>query len=207
MIELNLLPKELRKQEKIVLPEIPVLPISIGVLVFLFIIGAFLFFTVGVKKGTVLSFQSKWEKLEPQRKVVEKVVQAIQDLESREKAIGELSSSIVDWAELLSGLNQSMIPNVWLSDFKPVFNMKRDAKGTAGLMSGTLDLTGYALGAGETATSTVAKFINSLKNHEEFSKYFDDVELDNIRKQFYKDEEVMQFKLICKFKANPQKPV
>jgi len=206
VIELNLLPKEMRKPERPVLPEMPVLPISIGVLALLVFVSVVLFLSINLKKGGVSGLTKQWDALGPQRTVVEKIVRDIQDLESREKAISELAAYKLDWSELLSGLNQSMIANVWLFEFKPVLAKKKTTRGKGpkkeAELPASLDLTGYAFGKSEAATSTVAKFINSLKNHKEFSKYFEEIGLDSVRKQVYKDEDVMRFKLICKFKDN-----
>jgi len=206
MIELNLLPKELRKKKKVALPEIPILPIAIGVVCVLVVLQVILFGLMRSRKTRLRRLEKKWEQLEPQRKVINKVITGIKATENHVKVIKDIAAPEVDWAELLSGLNQSMIPNVWLSEFKPVFKKPQKGKKKTGLPT-SLDLTGYGLGSGEIATATVAKFIDSLKKTEEFSKFFDDIELQNMHKQTLDGEEVMRFKLICTFKTKEEEPI
>ncbi len=64
----------------------------------------------------------------------------------------------------------------------------------------SLDITGYALGESEVATSRVAKFIASLRKNRHFVLYFDDIELDDLRNEGVAKEEAMRFKLECRFK-------
>ncbi len=204
MIELNLLPKELRKKKRLALPEIPILPIAIGVVSVVVLLQVILFGFMRSRKTRLRRLEEKWEQLEPQRKVIDKVIKGIKGTESHVKVIKDIEALEVDWAELLSGLNQAMIPNVWLSEFKPAFKKPKKGKKKTGVPA-SLALTGYALGSGETATATVAKFIDSLKMVEEFSKYFNDVGLGSMHKQTLDGEDVMKFSLICKFKAK-EKP-
>ncbi len=71
------------------------------------------------------------------------------------------------------------------------------------MLQGAVSLTimGNALGKSQEATSVVAKFINSLKTNKNFSRYFDEVELENMNSGSVAGEEVMIFKLECESKA------
>jgi hypothetical protein len=100
---------------------------------------------------------------------------------------------------VLSGLNQAIIPNVWLSEFNLQFNGRPYSIKRGDELPTALVLKGYAVGNSEAATTTVAKFITSLKKNKDFSHYFGDVELQNMRGQVMDGEEVMMFTLSCKF--------
>lgn len=200
MIELNLLPKELRKQKKIVLPEIPILPIAISAIAVVIAIHIVLYASVKGKRTQAARLDKKWEELAPQRKIADKFVEEIQDIESRIKAAKDVATPELSWTEILSGLNRAMVPDVWLSRFKTVFGKTKGKKQEEGTPI-ALDMAGYALGKSEIATSTVARFINSLKEQEEFSRYFEEIELQDMRNETIDEEEVMAFNLICKFKA------
>jgi len=203
MIELNLLPKELRKQKKRDLPEIPLLPVAAGIVALLLVIyvAAFVWTKgMGIRLNVL---KQKWQEMQPQKKVADAVVQKSQEMERRLKVTTDIATPEPDWAELLSGLNQAVIAGVWLSEFKPVF--KKDTKDKiARTMPVALNLTAHALGESEVATSTVAKFINSLKKNKEFSKYFSEIELKKMQSQSIKGEEVMTFRLVCEFKQKEQ---
>jgi len=200
MIELNLLPKELRKKKEKILPEIPVFAITTGIV--LFAVASSFVVSYFVKRNTALSLsQDKhWKELQPQKKEAELLHSEIRSLEGRLQVTRDIANPDLDWARLLSELNQAMIPNVWLSGFKPLFRKEgTDKKNKAArkeVMYG-IELSGYALGKSE-ATSAVGKFIESIKWNIE---YFKDIELQGMRHQQFDGEEVMVFKLICKFKG------
>ncbi|MFH1552650.1 MAG: hypothetical protein ABID83_03310 [Candidatus Omnitrophota bacterium] len=210
MIELNLLPKELRKKKKppAQLPRIPVLPIAAGVAVVLVVMH--ILFVLFVMNNNRLSrtLKAKWEQIQPEREKTESIARETNALQRRITAVKEVSRPEISWARLLSGLSQAMIPNVWLSDFELKFdgrayNIKKGSERPT-----TLILTGYALGKSEAATTAVAKLINSLKRDKDFSEYFADVELQDMRTHEIAGEEAMAFSLACDFKkqAKPVKP-
>jgi len=200
MIELNLLPKELRvARKKINMPEIPILPVASCVLALVMLLHVSALLATKFKLGTMRRVEIKWKEMQPAKTDAEKLSDEIDGLERRLKVTRDIATPPIDWAELLSGLNQAMIPNVWLSEFKPVLqSVKGSGKKQSGITS-KLELSGYALGK-EAATSIVGKFIDSLKQNEDFSKYFKEIELSGIRNQKFEGEEVMSFKLICVFK-------
>ena len=197
MIELNLLPKNLRrKKKKMDMPVIPILPVAFAVLAVVIVLQLVMIFWIRGKSVALHKLNRKFEELKPQSKTADDVAKEIQDMENRMAAMKSISKPPLDWAELMAGLNLAVVPDVWLSEFKPVAAQGKGQKGP-----GTLELTGYALGESEVATSTVAKFIDSLKNTNEFFKYFEEVELQDVRQQTMEKESVMAFKLIARFKT------
>ena len=206
MIELNLLPKELRKKKRpsIDLSEIPVIPVAAGVVGFLVVFHFLLILVVAVKGGTLRSLQSTWKDMQPQKKITEQIASETGILEKRIAAVRRIAKPELSWTQLLSGINQAMIPGIWLSDLEVKFkgqsyNLKQENNTPTEIL-----LTGYSLGKSETATSNVAKFINSLKRNKEFSDYFSDIELENMKSKDFKSQEAMVFKLTCTFKSKPQ---
>jgi len=219
MIEINLLPKEMRKQKKqkkqpkeeasesrisaIALPDIriPVLPICAGVLALLVLAQTGLSFLGARNTALTRKLQSEWKGLEPQKKVLDKIRGEMTELRRRLKLMREVSNPDLEWVRLLSGLNQSVIPDVWLKGFKPIVLPTSVAGATAANnMPDSLKLEGYAVGKSEIATSAVARLINSLKSNRDFSGYFEEIELQDIRSARVSAEDVMEFRLVCKFK-------
>ncbi|MBF0217030.1 MAG: hypothetical protein HQL30_08570 [Candidatus Omnitrophica bacterium] len=196
MIELNLLPKELRKRKKKLLPEIPILPIGASVLVVLIACNYFLSAVLKNKETAVLRAKKEWAVLEPQQKNAENLGKDVESIQKRLTAMERVTKPDLSWARLLSGLNSAVIPNVWLSVFESV---QGGGSGNSGASGRAISLEGYALGKVE-ATSTVGKFIDSLKANPEFSDYFDEIKLDNMINKVVSGEEVMEFKLICRFR-------
>jgi len=201
MIELNLLPKELRKKKKtqIEIPELPYLPIAGAILGVFFLVHIILFVLVGVNSRLVKHLEVKWDGMGPQREKTEELAVEINALEKRVNAVRKIVKPDLDWARLMSGLNDSVIAGVWLSEMsvtrKGAASAGRDGIPTA------LNISGYAVGRSEISMSVVGKFMESLKEDEDFYAYFEEIELQNIKNVTIAGEEVMMFRLICNLKS------
>ncbi|MGB3057506.1 MAG: hypothetical protein WBC16_05065, partial [Candidatus Omnitrophota bacterium] len=57
------------------------------------------------------------------------------------------------------------------------------------------------------ALPNIGRFMESLKNIKDFSGYFREIELEDIRNYVISGEEVMMFKLVCHFKEIETVPV
>lgn len=201
MIELNLLPKELRKKKKspVYMPKLPMVPVVSGIVVVLILMHLLLLLLSANNRHLLKSLKAKWTEMKPQREKTEEMTEQIADLEKKNSVIRSIAKKDLDWTRLLSGLNQAVIPNIWLSNFELKFETKEKTQETAGLPA-SLHLTGFALGNSDDATSRVAKFINSLKATSDFAEYFKDIEPQNIKSSKLSNEEVMIFELNCRFK-------
>lgn len=204
MIELNLLPKELRKKEKKPLPKIKIVPIAIGVAATLVSVHLIFVAVVFAKSMTLKHLKSKWQEMQPLKTKTETMYAEIADLDKRMTAIRKIARPQLDWVRMLSGLNQAVTPSVWLFEFKPVAGKGAQQNITSGTPATYLQISGYALGGSQQGTASVAKFINSLKKTQDFYVYFDDVELEMINSRTIAGEDVMLFKLRCAFKGAAQ---
>jgi hypothetical protein len=211
MIELNLLPKELRKKKKktatTAIPEIPVLPVVIGVVVVLIIVHLLLLFRIGSNRKLSVKLKDKWEQMAPQKESADAFFYEFNNLQKRVEAVRKIAKPDLSWTRLLNGLNQAMIPNVWLSEFKLTFGEKGGKLKGSKDQPASLNLTGYAVGKSEVAMPTVGKFMESLKRNKDFSDYFEEIELEDIRNFVISGEEVMMFRLDCHFKTIKSVPV
>jgi len=205
MIELNLLPKELRKKRKRQMPDIKPVPIAAGVAAVLVFTHIVLVLMAANDNNLLKELKAKWEQMAPQREMTEKIARETNELEKRVTAVRMLAKPALDWARLMSGLNQAMIPSVWLADLRVFFNGRPYNLGAKDQKPTTLVLAGYALGRSEEATSTAARFINSLKGAGDFYGYFDEIELKNLKKVTVSGSEAMLFNLVCEF-SKPKKP-
>ncbi|MFC1548986.1 PilN domain-containing protein [Candidatus Omnitrophota bacterium] len=205
MIELNLLPKELRRKRKrrkaAELPKIPMLPIAVGVIAVLLLTHVALMILARGNRKLAEELATKWDEMQPQREKTDGIAKEINALQKRIDAIRKIAKPDLDWARLLGGLNQAVISNVWLSEFSIATARQERGKKQVKEIPLSLDLNGYALGKSETAMSTVGRFMESLKRNKNFFGYFEEIELQNIRNAMISGEEVMMFKLICKFKG------
>ncbi len=197
MIELNLLPQELRNKKKDLfqgLPDIPLIPICVSVLVVLFTIHGALVFTTATNGKLLKKLETKWAEIQPDEKKTNEIAAETSLLEKKAAALREIAMPNISWAGLLKGLNKAIIANVWLFELK--------LTGDSPLV---LEVSGYALGKSEKATSVAAKFITSLEMSKDFSDYFERIELENMQNSEFDGEECMTFKLVCVFKSEKVK--
>lgn len=189
MIELNLLPEELKKKKKrIELPEIPFIPIGIALIVVLVVLQLLLSGWVATTRSQISSLEKTWQDLEPKKTKLEEIKKKISATGKKAQTIEYLIDRRMSWARLLNGLSDSVTSNIWLT------NLSHNER--------TLTISGSASGKGEEATAYIARFIQSLKDNSGFFKNFNDVELVSIKQDSVADQNVMDFKLACRF--NPE---
>jgi Tfp pilus assembly protein PilN len=200
MIELNLIPEELRKKRaRIELPEIPLVPIAVaavGALVVLqFALGSIIY----LSQKQLAGLDKKWESLLPKKIALDKIKEEIAAVGEKVTAVEGLIKKQVHWSRLLNELSNSLTANIWITKLFYEESPGRYNK------TRTLTLQGSAAGKSEEATSLIARFIEALKENKNFFADFDTVELISIREGQVAGQDVMNFTLACSFKS-PETP-
>lgn len=204
MIEINLLPKELRvrkrKETSSVPFSIPVVPIAAGILGITLLALLAVILLSGDKTRYVEGLNAEWESIKPQKQRFDKITSELAEFEKALNFVKKISEAEVNWAKLLRGLNEAVTPGIWLSRLNlegqsKAFNYKDPGESPSRLV-----LAGHAMGNSEIATGGVAKFIASLKETQDFSVYFEEIELLEMRSQALSSEDTMFFRLKCEFK-------
>jgi hypothetical protein len=227
MIEINLLPQEMRKKEprfkpiefgEIDLKNLPVKNIGIAIVVVLVSLHVILFVVGSQSKSRAAAMMKKYNSIMPERNSALALKSQIDLMNRKVAAIDQLMVKRFGWAEKLSSLNDSITPGIWLSELTYDEKMsertmkvvtKQAAPGGKGqaLKQSTekvalkyLVISGYASSMGEQGTASIGKFIKSLKDNPEFYSDFSNIELGSIKSEKMQDQEVMSFKLTCMFK-------
>ena len=191
MIEINLLPEELRKKdEKIDL--LAELPIKRGAI--LFAILFFVFQALASVYAFTLSSHFKSMQFETAN-----LTAANQQITARKSEILAIKKKITKgeavarrpfyWASFLNALSDSCTKGVWLTGL----STSNDGKFSQ------LRIEGSVVGKGE-ETAYAGKFIKELKSNVFFSDLFDSIELSTINQKKIKDFDVYDFVILCKFK-------
>lgn len=179
---------------------IPVMPIVFGIFAVLVVLHLSVVMRTKGDNSLAEVLRNKWDQMQPQKERTEKIDNEIKELGQKAAAVKEITRPKLSWTKLLLGLNQAVIQDIWLSELDLSF-----PKGERGSekeeMPISLNITGYALGRSEKATLLVAQFINSMKNDQDFSSFFGEIELQNMKNLAIAEEEVMMFSLNCYFKA------
>lgn len=205
MIEINLLPEDLRRKElmQFKLPEWSKLKVYvIAVSVFL---GIQLFATVFAfyQKLEILAVRGQIAALKQENPTLMAQKAETAAVGTRLKQIESLTARKFYWASLLSDLSHTITKGVWLREMSV-----RDAQdGPAGSPEGggsvpkgrQLKLLGSAVGAGQ-ETAYIGRYVKGLKESSRMTELFDQVEVSNIYQRKAGDHDVYDFELSCTFK-------
>jgi len=192
MIEVNLLPKELRKPARkvnIELPDVKFVPIAIGLVALIIFIQLALSFTVNAKRRRVVELEKKWSDLRPKKEEVLAIDRQVNALGDRLSSISDIKKTSVSWARKLNALSDSLIPGMWLTSLTVEDDSGRRY----------LSIRGNISSFWKDETAMIGKFMKTLKENRSFAKDFEEIKLDTIQQKTVKDSEVMDFSIKCYF--------
>jgi Tfp pilus assembly protein PilN len=191
MIEINLLPEELRKKEESVnlLAELPIKRSAVIVVIVFF--GLQILATLGAFS---ISAHSKWMKAETVKlREMSKEILAQKALTALIKKRSEKADAAIQqpflWSSLLNALSDSITKGVWLTHL----SITNDNKAKQ------LRLDGSLVGRGE-ETALAGKFIKELKSNPLFNELFNEIELVTMKQKRIKEFDVYDFEILCNFK-------
>jgi len=229
MIDINLLPEELRKKESrfkkidlsglsIDIKKIPVVSIGIAAVSVLLLFHAVLFL-VGINSRSSLKAISKtMSELAPEKSEADSLKNEVSLINRKIAAIDGLMVKRFSWAKKMNALSDSVTSGIWITEIsydekaedKVVSVKSKSSNGRSGggsarsvaekFMLRYLVVSGYASSMGEQGTALIGKFIKSLRDNSEFYSDFSEIKLDSIRSDKFMDQEVMNFKITCLFK-------
>lgn len=212
MIEINLLPAEMRKKvspfAQLNLPifniqKLPVLSIAAVFAGVLVVVQVLVIVMNIYSKVTLNTLTKKYDSITPKKREADALKAKSDAITKRVGAIDELMGKRFSWAKKLNALSDSMTPGIWLNemeyDERSGANVKA-VKGKASGMPGKLLMNGFAAGIGEQGLALIGKFIKSLKENEAFYSDFNDIELVASKSDKAEGQEVMNFKIGCVFK-------
>ena len=186
MIEINLVPEELRKKRKKSSTDKSPVPLEIiigiggGFLVLLFLIhvGLSLFFMGQKIKNGQLEVQ--WQKLLPDKERVDVVTSEIRALENKKAQMQTvLLSNNILWAKKLNRISDDLPKGVWLR------KVSLDHK--------VFLIEGSAVARQYEEMINVHAFMTNLKNDIEFVKYFNEIEIGSMQRRKINEVEIADF--------------
>lgn len=184
MIEINLLPEELKgrlKSKKLGIEPSQFLYFILAVIGLMVFIHIYLAIFGIVKNYQFRLLSHKWQKLEPQRKMLEGFNKEYDVLSSDVAIIQQLSVSRINWAEKLNKLSLNLPAGIW---FNEISVSRKDFIIRASSVSLQKEQVGL-----------INKFINNLKNDTEFFKDFNSLELGPIQARVIAGYDIVDFVL------------
>ncbi len=215
MIQINLLPPELRKKEspKIMLPEIPIKKTLVVAVGFILVVQVLVSLAAGVLAFQSGATKAAIEKLSGEVAETRRIKEASVGALNKLKDIRALTTKKFYWASLLNAITDSVSKGVWLRTLSldetvvevPKPNAKKNDKGIIKKSdmiqqrSLTLKLDGSVYAAGQ-ETAFIGKFVKSLKENSFFNDLFSQIDLSNISQRKINEYDVYDFTLFCRFK-------
>lgn len=215
MLEINLLPEELRqlrKEIKFDFGNLPILRIGLAVIGGLFLVQICLGIVVKIASSRLTKARAVYQELMPDKQRLDLVKAERFLVLSQIEKLGEFTQGGVQWTRKLSRLARLINPGIWLTRLEVKEELlqktkeaidpvtKRMVRQTIKVPRRRLEIHGRVISLAGEETAMVGKFIKNLKSDEEFFQHFSDIELETIQRSRIKDVEVMDFKFACYFK-------
>ncbi len=186
MIEINLLPTELKvkpKANKIKLDIKPVKLLYLIPLLLAVLICAHIYLAVVnvIKNNQYRIINARWQKLEPQKKMLEGYSKDNAMLSENAKMIQQLSDQRINWSEKLNKLSFYLPSGVW---FNEISNSGKELVIQASVISLQKD-----------EMSLIAKLIDNLKNDPGFLKGLNNLELGPVQHRAIGSYDIADFTL------------
>jgi Tfp pilus assembly protein PilN len=186
MIEINLLPEELKaksKAKKTVMAIEPkyflyLIPFIFGILVCVYIY----LLTVNIVKNRQLTIlNAKWQKLEPERKASEDFKKQYAFLTEGAQAIGQLTKENINWSEELNKLSLLLPSGIWFNELS--------------ISPDDFVLYGSVVSLQKEGMSLITEFIDRLKKDAAFSRDFKSLELGSTQWKSIGGYDIVDFTL------------
>ena len=193
MIEINLLPENLRKKNQfqfdLDLQAASVRLIGGGALLGALIV-LIIFFSVGssIRKAQVSRLIKREQDMAQQTSQAETISRDVSVLNAKMAALDEVTQRSFLWARKLNQLSDLVLPGIW---FTRIY-----------MDSGNrLMVEGSVISKEEEAMASVGKFMKGLREDEAFFKDFTNVKLESVERQGLDKRDVVEFKIILYFRG------
>jgi Tfp pilus assembly protein PilN len=170
MIEINLLPHELRtRREKSSSGIDPkyFFYAAAAVVGFLIVVQLLLLFAGVVRSSQLVVLSASWKKMEPQRKELEAVRQQFDTVSKDAQILQQLSVKRINWSEKLRKLSLNLPSGIWFNDIS--------------VSPTDFILKGSAVSQEKTEMALINQFIGALKKDAEFLKDFTSFDLNSFQ--------------------------
>jgi Tfp pilus assembly protein PilN len=205
MIEINLLPKELRVTRKLfVLNKELYISVGLGAGVILLAFFLFLLAIVGGQQMVLTRTEKELNRLDSDRKLIQQLKTDIRFLQSQSQTADGLVKYPLLWSKKMNQTSDLLQAGIWLTKLelqrRSISTEKQEIKEEA-----VLFIQGRVYSRDREEAAIVGKYISALKGNEDFFKDFEDIRLENIQSRPLGAVSVSEFMLVCPLKAKEKK--
>lgn len=188
MIEINLLPEEMRKEHwfqfnlDLVMGKARVVTSAafIG-----FLIAIIILFSIGlpVRKMQTANLIKKEQRMLPQYTEIEAANKEIAMLNAKISALEAVTRRRYLWSEKLNQLSDLLLPGIWLA------RIYTDS-------GQSFVIEGSVISRREEAMAAVGKFMKDIRGNAAFFKDFRDIKLESVQRKNLDDRDIVDFKIV-----------
>ena len=196
MIEIDLLPLELREKKIIRFEQFFQTKLFLTILGCLVLFHLFLYTATVINSRRLDALQRNWQNLSSKRAEIDRLKGELTEINRKIPLIEQLISNRLLWSRELNIISDLLITGIWLNELS--LEKQKTAKD---MVSESLIIRGSAASRTKDEPALIGRFMQNLKDDSVFSANFT-VELGPIKKRLIGQTEVMDFILICRFKQN-----
>ena len=201
IVEINLLPVELRPKRRSNMPKVGLLPVISWAALSLFIVYIALVSIGRFEASELKRLNKRWAEMNQSHMRLLELKAQIKQVSDRVVTIEDMLRRRFVWARKLNQLSDTMSKGIWLKEVSLVSKTRQPAaKGEKPKKFYSLVLRGSAVSQDEEETAVIGKFMKDLKDEKEFFADFSDIELNSIQSDKINNRNVMHFTITSYFK-------
>ena len=192
MIEINLLPEELRKKKSEFALNLNMEPeklkfwIGGGAVGILILIVTVLFLGSFIRKIQINGLLAREKNFSSRLSQIESVNNEIAVLKVKMNVLDQLTKRKFLWAEKLNQLSDLALPGIW---FTHVYTDSENS----------LIIEGSVFSKTEEAMASVGRFMKNLKDDQQFFKDFKNIKLESVQRKNKEERDIVDFKIVLYF--------
>nr|MBU1327970.1 PilN domain-containing protein [Candidatus Omnitrophota bacterium] len=192
MIEINLLPEELRKKKSE-----PYFNLNIeaeklkfwiggGAVGILILIVTMLFLGSFIRKAQINGLLAREKNFSSRLSQIDSVNKEIAVLKAKMSILDQLTKRKFLWTEKLNRLSDLVLPGIW---FTHVYTDSENR----------LIIEGSVFSKSEEAMASVGKFMKNVKDDQQFFKDFNNIKLESVQRKNKEERDMVDFKIALYF--------
>ncbi len=193
MIQINLLPEEMRRRKgpqlKLDIRNSKVKMIAagsaIGTLVLLIL---FLSLGTSIRKGQTRRLLAREQAIRAQKSEAETVNNEVTLLRTKISTLDQIAKQEFFWAEKLNRISDLVLPGIWLT------RIHTDSENR-------LIIEGSVVSKNEEAMASVGKFMKDVREDNDFFRDFANIKLESVQRKNIDDRDVVDFKIVLYFRS------
>ena len=194
MININLVPENLRKKRSktinpisaINLPPEVMVGLVGGLICLLIFIHLVLWFVISQKSAENKKMDGQMQSLSPHKRQADAIAKELRTLQGKKSAIEKMTSAAkILWAPILNDISDSLPRGVWLSKIS--------------LEQGMFTIHGSAVSKGGDEMMGVVELVSKLKGKKAFLTHLKSMEVGPIQKRKIESVELADFSITAKF--------